>query len=113
MSSTETGKLAERAAGKHLTSTGYEVIAYNWRTRYCEIDIVAQKDQTVFFVEVKYRASRRQGGGLEYVTTRKQEQMAFAAEVWVSQHDWPGEYCLAAIEVDGPDYVVGNLVTEL
>jgi hypothetical protein len=37
----------------------------------------------MYFVEVKYRRTNRQGSGLEYVTAKKLEQMRFAASSWV------------------------------
>jgi Holliday junction resolvase-like predicted endonuclease len=36
---------------------------------------------------VKYRRNANQGSGLEYVTSKKLEQMRFAAENWVAVHD--------------------------
>jgi len=106
MSSTERGRRAEQAAGAYLTQAGFSVQSYNWRTRFCEIDIVAQKGQTMHFVEVKYRQSARQGTGLEYITAHKLRHMRFAAESWVAANQWEGEYVLSAIEVSGDDYRV-------
>lgn len=34
---------------------GHEIIERNWRTRYCETDIVSMKDDVLWFTEVKYR----------------------------------------------------------
>ncbi len=113
MTSTERGRSAERAAGVYLERLGYEVLDYNWRTKYCEIDIVARKQSVIHFVEVKYRQSARQGSGLEYVTEKKLAQMRFAAELWVSTHNWPGDYVLSAIEVSGTDYAVGTFVESI
>lgn len=107
------GKLAEDAAAVYLQQQGYRIIETNWRTRYCEIDIVAEQAKTVYFVEVKYRLSGTQGSGLEYITAKKLQQMSFAAEMWVQSHGWSNPYQLAAIAVSGPDYVVTDFVTEL
>ncbi len=41
--STQTGKLAEDEAAEYLSQNGFKIIARNWRNRWCEIDIVAQK----------------------------------------------------------------------
>lgn len=110
MSSTEHGRQAEKAVGNYLSTQGYKIRDYNWRTRYCEIDIVAEKNDTVYFVEVKYRSTTNQGSGFEYVTPNKLRQMAFAAEMWVQANDWTGEYCLAAAEVIGQDYHVKTFI---
>jgi Holliday junction resolvase-like predicted endonuclease len=113
MSSTERGKRAEQVAGEYLQTLGYKVLEYNWRTRYCEIDVVAQNNESIVFVEVKYRQSSRQGHGLEYITPQKLKQMARAADMWVSYHYWPGEYCLGAIEVSGDEYSVDAFIDQL
>lgn len=110
MSTTERGKRAEKAAGTYLEEHGFSVLEYNWRTRYCEIDIVARRDNVLHFVEVKYRASSRQGTGLEYITAQKLKQMHFAAELWAAAHKWQGEMTLSAIEVTGSEYTVGDFI---
>lgn len=88
-------------------------MAMNWRTRYCEIDIIAVKKHTIYFVEVKYRETSNQGTGLDYITQKKLSSMSFAAEIWVATHNWPGEYCLSAIEVSGTSYEVTNHIESI
>lgn len=112
MTNYQTGHDAEKIAAEYLQKQGYKIIELNWKTKYCEIDIVTMKNSTVYFVEVKYRKSTAFGSGLEYITAKKQKQMSFAAEMWVSQHKWDGDYCLAAIEVSGSEYNMSELVTD-
>lgn len=97
------GHDAEQVAADYLKQKGFKIRECNWRTKYCEIDIVAEHDVAIYFVEVKYRKNNNQGFGLDYVTPKKLQQMAFAAEMWVSNHDWAGEYQLAAIGIDGSE----------
>jgi Holliday junction resolvase-like predicted endonuclease len=85
----------------------------NWRTKWCEIDIVAQKTQTIYFVEVKYRKSAAWGSGLEYITSKKLKQMQFAAMFWVTENNWDGDYSLAAVEVTGPAFKITNFLPEV
>lgn len=113
MTTTSTGREAEDAAAVYLRKKGYKVLEQNWRTRWCEIDIVASQDNRVYFVEAKYRRSEAWGSGLEYITPKKLQQMRLAAEFWVSNHNWVGDYCLAAIEVTGSDYTITNFLPEL
>lgn len=110
MSTTDTGRRAEQAVADYLKKQGYKVLQQNWRTRWCEIDIVAQKGGAVYFVEVKFRKTDLQGDGLDYITPKKLQQMAFAAELWVSNNNWPGEYNLAAASVSGTGFKVANFV---
>lgn len=113
MTTLETGNRAESAAAEHLKSLGYKIIDRNWRTRYCEIDIVAQKKKRLYFVEVKYRGSDNYGSGLEYITRQKLSKMRLAAEMWVQSHNWRHDYGLAAIEVTGEDYAVTNFLSDI
>jgi Holliday junction resolvase-like predicted endonuclease len=99
MKTTFIGKDAESRIADFLKANKFKILAQNWRTRVCEIDIVAQKEKVVYFVEVKYRSSDKQGSGLEYITPKKLGQMHFAAEIWNQQNDWEGDYRILGAEV--------------
>lgn len=103
MSNHSSGHAAETEAADYLKRLGFKVRELNWKTKYCEIDIVAEKDRAIYFVEVKSRRSGSQGIGLEYITPKKLSQMRFAAEMWVSSNNWTGEYQLAAIGIDSDE----------
>jgi uncharacterized protein (TIGR00252 family) len=107
------GRKAEAAAADYLKSCGFNIIEQNWRTRWCEIDVVAKKTNIVFFIEVKYRQTAEQGLGLDYITPKKLKQMRFAADNWVCENDWKGDYQLAAVEVFGDEYIVTNFVENI
>jgi putative endonuclease len=113
MTNFATGRQAEAAAADYLCGLGYEIIDQNWRTPVCEIDLVARKKKAVYFVEVKYRLSIEQGEGLEYITGKKLNQMKFAAEVWVTENDWQHDYCLAAVEVGGPEFEITEFLDSI
>ena len=113
MSATFTdGRQAEAAAATYLKGHGYAIVDQNWRTRWCEIDVIAQKGKVVYFCEVKYRRSDLQGSGLEYITSKKLQQMSFAAESWVHLARWKGEYQLCAIEVAGLDFRITAFIKD-
>lgn len=80
------GGKAETAVAKYLNKNGYKVIARNWRTKLCEIDIVALDGNKVAYIEVKYRSSQTQGGGLEAITPAKLSQMKKAALLFRKRH---------------------------
>jgi putative endonuclease len=108
------GHDAEKVAADYLKKQGYKILELNWRRPRAEIDIVAQKKhEPVTFVEVKYRENTNQGGGLDYITPKKLDQMQFAAELWVSENWHTGEYVLAAIEMTGTDYEITNFIEDL
>ena len=49
----QTGTTGEAVAAVYLQEKGYQIIAKNWRTKIGEINIIAYKDSTIVFVEVK------------------------------------------------------------
>lgn len=107
------GRTAEIAAADWLKTNDYEVLDRNWKTRWCEIDIVAKSLAKVWLVEVKYRMSDHQGSGLEYITPKKLEQMRLAARFWQHLNSYRGDIGLAAIAVSGSDFKVTNFITDL
>jgi putative endonuclease len=74
-----TGKLGEDIATTQLWHQGYAILARRYRTRFGEIDIVAQDGGTVVFVEVKARRSDRFGSAAQSVTPWKQRRIAAMA----------------------------------
>ena len=55
MRTTQLGQVAEGAVADELQTQGYRIVDRNWKTKVCEIDIVASKDKVIYFVEVKFR----------------------------------------------------------
>lgn len=113
MQTTFIGNRAEQVAAEYLMLQGYEVLDRNWRRRQCEIDIVARKEGVIYLVEVKYRQTNVAGSGLEYITSQKLKQMAYAANRWVAENNWTGEYTLAAIEVSGESFEVTEFIDSI
>ena len=67
----QTGKEGEKLATEYLTRKGYDILFCNWRFSHYEIDIVALKEQTVHFIEVKTRRSLTFGHPEESVSRKK------------------------------------------
>lgn len=101
MSTTHIGKEAEQIAAEWLQTNGFEVVTMNWRTRWCEIDIIARKAGVIYFVEVRYRKNDSWGDGLDSITPKKYNQMEFAAEFWLSNTHWRGDARIAVIAMSG------------
>ena len=110
MQTTQIGQKAETAASVYLEMRGYKIVERNWRRPRYEIDIVAQKDNVVYFVEVKYRFNDDQGGGLETITKSKLKQMHFAGDVWTEETKWQGAVSLAAVEIAGEAFTVMSFI---
>lgn len=103
MSNHQAGHDAEARVAEWLIRRKFKIVELNWKTRQCEIDIVAQAKQVTYFIEVKSRTSAAWGKGLDYVTPKKITQMRFAADMWLAQHDWSGDVRLAVVSVDGKE----------
>lgn len=112
MKTTVRGKQAETAVAEELARGGYEIIGQNWKTKVCEIDVIAQKDKIIYFTEVKFRSGQAQGNGLEYIGPQKLRQLHFAANVWVQHNNWSGDYRLlaASVTTDGLSYIIEEII---
>ncbi|MEO8784717.1 MAG: YraN family protein [Candidatus Saccharimonadales bacterium] len=113
ITSLQAGQRAEQAASQYLVRQGYQIVARNWRTRWCEIDLIARQDNRLTFVEVKYRSLGRQGQGLDYITPAKIKRMRRGAQMWVHRYGWAGDYGLGAIGLFGADYTVDEFVADI
>jgi uncharacterized protein (TIGR00252 family) len=109
VSTIDIGNAAEQAVAEELARQGFTILERNWKTKWCEVDIIARKDRTIWFVEVKYRKTNKFGDGLEYIGHEKLLHMERAASLWTVQHKYSGEYTMGAVAVDG-NYLVGDLV---
>lgn len=112
MKTTIRGKQAETAVAEQLTRDGYEIITQNWKTKVCEIDVIAQKAGIIYFVEVKYRGGQAQGDGLAYISSQKLRKLHFAANIWNQNNNWNGDYRLlaASVTTDGRDYIIEEII---
>ncbi len=103
------GDVSETAAANYLVRMGHTIIERNWRTKWCEIDIVSQRSDVYYFVEVKHRRNADAGDGIAAITPTKLRQMRFASELYASAHG-PIDMRLAAISTTGePPEVVDYL----
>ena len=100
------GKRGEDAVCKYLEDLGHTIVARNFKTKMCEIDIVSIDEDKIYFTEVKYRKNSNYGCGLEAITKEKQKQMRFAAEVFlkVRSEFYNKEPLLAAASVSGDGF---------
>jgi putative endonuclease len=80
----ETGVKGEGLAADYLKSKNYTILATNWRSGSYEVDIIAQKDDTVAIVEVKTRSSSAFGEPEAWVTKQKQRNLIKAAEIFIT-----------------------------
>jgi len=74
------GREAENRAWEYLRSRGLRLLQRNYRSRRGEIDLVLQDQDSLVFVEVRYRRESRFGTGAESVDRRKQSKLIACAQ---------------------------------
>lgn len=100
LSTKQIGDIAENKVAQHFQELGYVIVERNWKTKVCEIDIVAEKGTVTYCIEVKYRSSQSQGGGVAAITPAKLKRMQFAAELYAQSHAGVKDIQLLVAEVD-------------
>lgn len=81
----QVGSWGERTAQSFLEENGYTVLETNWRCSHKEVDIIAQKDSTVIFVEVKTRTTTFINPA-DAVNKQKQKLLLSAANYYVRRN---------------------------
>lgn len=76
----------EKIAGEYLKNRGYEIIEYNFYSRYGELDIIAKHEGYLVFVEVKYRENNSKGYPLEAVSIQKQRTISKCALYYMKKN---------------------------
>ena len=113
MEKREIGNLGEDIASAFLQQKGYAVIRRNFLCRVGEIDIIAQKDEYLCFVEVKLRRNASYGEAREFVTRSKQKKIILAAKYYLSKNLTELQPRFDVVEVYMPDGTDGKTYVRL
>lgn len=96
------GTKKEELAAVFLQKRGYHIKERNFRCRTGEVDLIAEKDHYLVFVEVKYRTNAKKGLPEEAVNLRKQHVISKTAEYYLLTHGYgmqkPCRFDVVAIE---------------
>lgn len=95
------GIAGELKACIYLENMGYLILTRNYRAGKGEIDIVAQIEDCLCFIEVKYRKHNKFGFPEVFVTEKKMNKIMETAEAYVIQHDWYGRIRFDVIAITG------------
>lgn len=103
------GELGEKLAGDYLKKQGFKILSRNWQNKWGEIDIVAQKNKALCFIEVK---TIRQTAPLsqnqtflpeDKINQKKKQQLRKMAQIYLSAHELslatPHQIDILAIEI--------------
>ena len=107
----ELGKLGEELAAEYLQKKGYVILATNWLFQKAEIDILAQKENTLAVVEVKTRSSTNFGLPQDFVKPKKIQLLVKAVNAYVNENDLDIEvrFDIIAISKKGQEFVIEHL----
>ena len=78
------GHWGEEMAARHLSRLGWTVRERNLRVGRKEVDLVAEKNDVLAFIEVKTRTEARYDDALAAIAPRKQRMLQQAAERWIA-----------------------------
>ena len=84
------GELGERIAARWLRRQGWRIVAHRFRSGRRDVDLIAEREGVVAFVEVKARRGSQFGDPVEAVTWRKQRELIRSASVWIDRFGAPG-----------------------
>lgn len=88
----EQGEYTESLACRYLESKGFKLIEKNFSCRLGEIDLIMQDNDSLVFVEVRYRRSNNFGSGAESITVSKQSKLIKTASLYLQSHDKRNKY---------------------
>jgi len=87
------GRRGEEAASRHLEGLGWTILERRHRTRFGEIDLVAEDGDVLVFVEVRSRRSRSCGSPEESVSAAKQRRLELLARSFLAGRGIRGRSC--------------------
>jgi putative endonuclease len=107
----EVGARGEKLAADYLKRRGYKIFKRNFRCREGEIDIIAQYDDCVVFVEVRTKKGFSFGTPEESVTLSKREKLISLANAYLQACDnLPASWRIDVVAVElTPDNKVSRL----
>ena len=80
------GQLGERIAERWLTVHGWRILQRRFRSGHRDIDLIAEREGLVAFIEVKARRGDGFGGPVAAVGWRKRRELGRSARVWIDRH---------------------------
>lgn len=87
------GSSYEALTVKYLKDIGYTILETNYRCRSGEIDIIAQDQEYIVFIEVKYRKTKNYGYPRESVNFYKQKHILSVAKYYLFRHKLINKNC--------------------
>lgn len=99
------GELGERRAAAYLQEQGFEIVDTNYHSRFGEIDIVAQKEGVLHFIEVK----SGEGEPIYRITPSKLSKVIKTAEIYMQKKRLSADFCFDAVVVTEGIELIENI----
>lgn len=106
------GTRGEDIAVDYLNRKGYRILTRNFRFGRGEIDIIAEDQDVLVFIEVKSRSSDAYGEPEDSITIRKRKQLRKVALGYLFVHAIEGKPCrfdVVAISFEGGSYTLRHI----
>ena len=81
------GDYGEQLAAKEYRRRRYRILDRGYRTRFGEIDLIAEDGEYIVFAEVKLRKNDHFSAASEAVDSRKQQRIRRTAAMWLSNRN--------------------------
>jgi len=105
------GELGEERARDFLIENGYKIRETKWHTGSLELDIIAEKNDTLVIVEVKTRSGAFADNPEQYIDNRKIKNIVNATERYIMRYDWNGDtrFDVIAVVVNGQKVEIDHI----
>lgn len=105
ITSKQLGDHGEQVAVDFLVAAEHEIVARNYKTKLFEVDIISQKNEMLYFTEVKYRSDHDFGEALDFIDKKKQQKMHLAVEGFMATHPEYADFTpILAVAAVGKDF---------
>lgn len=104
------GGIGEEITAEHYAENGYIIVCRNFRVRGGEIDLIAENEREVVFIEVKTRDKKTAYRPSESVWADQQNSIKYAANIFLSRSKMSAflqpRFDVAEVWIDDDDYTV-------
>lgn len=97
------GEIGEELAAEHLVKNGYDILERNYTYQKAEVDIIAQKGNTLVVVEVKTRSTADFGNPQDFLKPKQIKRLVMAVDAYINENDLEVEvrFDIIAIVIEG------------
>lgn len=109
---TQLGNQAEKFVGQYLKKHGFNILEYNYKKKFGEVDIIAQKGTLIVFVEVKMRTNAHFDSAT-LITNSKQRRIINVAYEYIGHFKHDDKDCrfdVALVGIENNEYEITYLI---